>query len=134
MATGLMAGPDKPPVLFAINGLRLGKWICIPVNVLIMVIPSAPADSIALAMSTILVTLGDNFTYTGTLLAFFTLSVTFAAISGSIPNWIPPSFTFGQEIFNSIAFKSSALFNTVATFSYSSTVLPETFAIIGILN
>src|SRR5699024_7327530 len=46
----------------------------------------------------------------------------------------PPSRTFGQEIFNSIAERSVDSFNCSATYSYSSTVLPARFAIIGISN
>src|SRR5699024_900124 len=44
---------------------------------------------------------------------------------------MPPSFTLGQDMFNSIAAIFADLFSTVATFSYSSIVLPATFAIRG---
>ena len=62
MATGLIAGPDKPPVLLANRGLPVFRSIRIPIKVLIKTSPSAPAASTALAMATISVTLGDNFT------------------------------------------------------------------------
>src|SRR5699024_2324580 len=75
IAIGFIAGPDSPPVLLAISGLLLGRWICIPVNVLIIDKPSAPASSTDLAIETISVTLGDNFTYTGSLLASLTNAV-----------------------------------------------------------
>src|SRR5699024_12846851 len=57
---GFIAGSERPPVRLAINGRLLGKCICIPVYVLIYVSPSASALSTALAISTRLVTLGDN--------------------------------------------------------------------------
>src|SRR5699024_8334604 len=57
---GFIAVPERPPVRIAINGRLIGKIICILVNVLIIVSPSAPALSTALAISTTLVTFGDN--------------------------------------------------------------------------
>ncbi len=62
IATGLIAGPDNPPVLLAIIGFFVFKSIFIPVSVLIIVNPSAPAASIALAIWTMSVTFGDSFT------------------------------------------------------------------------
>ena len=98
-----MAGPERPPVTLASNGFPVFKLIRIPIKVLINTIPSAPASSTALAISTISVTLGDNFTYTGFVAASLQILVTCAASSGFVPKPIPPCFTLGQEIFNSYA-------------------------------
>ena len=62
MATGLIAGPDNPPVTFAIMGFPVFLSKRIPTNVLIIVIPSAPPSSTDFAIETISVTLGDSFT------------------------------------------------------------------------
>src|SRR5699024_5245754 len=96
-----------------------------------MDIPSAPADSTAFAIPTISVTFGDNFTYTGCLLTLLTAAVTFAAIFGLVPNCKPPSFTFGQEIFNSSADTYVVRLNCSATNTYFSSVLPAIFARTG---
>ncbi|CEY34515.1 Uncharacterised protein [Streptococcus pneumoniae] len=115
IATGLIAGPDNPPVRFAKIGLAVFKSRRIPSNVLIIVKPSAPAFSIAFAISTMFATFGDNFTYTGTSETSFTRFVKSAAISGFVPKAIPPVFTFGQEMFNSSAWTLGALEISFAT-------------------
>ena len=44
-ATGLIAGPDRPPVTFARTGLRVRALIAIPVMVLIRESASAPPST-----------------------------------------------------------------------------------------
>ena len=85
-----MAGPDKPPVKLAKIGLRVLRSMRIPKSVLIIVNPSAPPASTALAIGTISVTFGESLTYTGTLATFLTAAVKLPATSGSVPNAIPP--------------------------------------------
>ena len=83
--------------------------IAIPKTVLIRETASAPFSSTILAILAISVTLGDNFTTKGFLVTFRTSLVTAPATSGFAPKAIPPSFTFGQEIFNSTIAISSML-------------------------
>ena len=97
-ATGLMAGPDMPPVLLASTKLRLWMSIFMPVRVLIRDSASAPPASAARAISVMSVTLGVSFMMTGCFATRFTASVTFCTIAGSWPKAFPPSWTFGQEI------------------------------------
>ena len=64
-ATGLIAGPDRPPVLLASTNCRLSISIFAPVIVLIREIASAPPASAARAICVISVTLGVSFMITG---------------------------------------------------------------------
>ena len=75
----------------------------IPSNVLISETASAPSPSTAFAISVISVTLGDSFTIRVLFHTSRTAFVTSAAEQAEVPNAIPPSFTFGQEILSSIA-------------------------------
>ena len=75
-ATGKMAGPEKPPMVLAMTGLRVRRSIRMPSSVLMSVSPSAPPSSHALAMDTISVTLGLSFIYTGFVVTAFTALVT----------------------------------------------------------
>ena len=89
-ATGKMAGPEKPPILLAMTGLRVRRSMRIPSRVLIRLMPSAPASSQALAMETISVTFGESLMMTGFFVTFFTAAVTSAAASGQVPKLMPP--------------------------------------------
>ena len=89
-ATGNTAGPEKPPTLLAITGLRVLRSMRIPRRVLMSEIPSAPADSTALAISVMSVTFGVSFTYTGFEDTALTALVTSAAFSGFVPKAAPP--------------------------------------------
>ena len=89
-ATGKMAGPEKPPMVFAITGFLRFKSMRIPSMVLIRLMPSAPASSQALAMDTMSVTLGESLIITGFLVTALTARVTSAAASGWVPKLIPP--------------------------------------------
>ena len=102
-AIGNSAGPESPPVRLAIIGCRARKSSRIPVSVLIIVTPAAPASTTARAISVISPTFGESFGYTGTLEASTTPRVTSAAITGSVPNSTPPALTFGHEMLSSIA-------------------------------
>ena len=90
---------------------------------------SAPADSAARAISAISVTFGDSLTISGFFALALAAETTSSTIFGWVPNAMPPHFTFGQEMFISMRSTSaSEIFSTMP--SYSSTVLPETLAII----
>ena len=89
-ATGNTAAPENPPALLAMTGLRVLRSMRIPRRVLMSERPSAPADSTALAMLTMFVTLGVSFTYTGFDDTALTARVTSAAFVQSVPKAAPP--------------------------------------------
>ena len=101
-ATGLIAGPDMPPVLLARAKLLRRMSIFIPVSVLIREIASAPPASAAFAISVMSVTFGLNFIITGCFAAFLILDVMSNNASAFCPNAMAPSLTFGQETLISI--------------------------------
>ena len=78
-ATGKMAGPENPPMVFAMTGFLVFRSIRSPKRVLIRLMPSAPAASHALAMETMSVTLGESLIMIGFLVTFLTAAVTSAA-------------------------------------------------------
>ena len=98
LGAGPPAGPDIPPVLFAIANFCRSISIFIPVSVLISDSTSAPPASAARAISVISVTFGLNFIIIGCFAYFLTSLVIASTAFGSCPNAIPPSFTFGHEI------------------------------------
>ena len=70
---------------------------------------------------------GESFVISGFVVTFLQASTTLADISGSLPNSIPPLFTFGQEILSSMP-ETQERSNFFVTATYSSTVDPDTFA------
>ena len=60
---------------------------------------SAPPASAALAISAMLVTLGESFIITGFFAALFMALVVSSRTLGSCPNASAPCFTLGQERF-----------------------------------
>ncbi|MPN02616.1 hypothetical protein SDC9_149832 [bioreactor metagenome] len=131
-AIGLIQGPESPPVIVDNFGFLLSTSIAIPKKVLTRDTASAPSSSTPRAIWEISVTLGDNFTINVLGNTFRTSLVTWAADWQEVPNAIPPSFTLGQEIFNSIAGILSRSANFSAQATYSSTVEPDTFTIIWV--
>ena len=97
-ATGLMAGPDSPPVLLARAKVLRFTSIFIPVRVLIREMASAPPSSAARAMTVMSVTLGLSFMIMGCFAWAFTALVMASTALGSCPKAMPPSFTLGQEM------------------------------------
>src|SRR4030067_3698636 len=97
-ATGLIAGPDNPPVILWSFGLHVSVSITIPSSVFINEIASAPSSSHTLANEAISVTLGDNLIIKGREVDFLILRTTFLVASMSVPNAILPSLIFGQDI------------------------------------
>jgi hypothetical protein len=124
-ATGLMAGPDSPPILFANTGRRRWMSIFIPTKVLINESASAPPASQARAISAILVTLGLSFTIKGWRAFCLTNAVTRSASVGHVPMAMPPCLTLGHEILSS-NISTGSFFKRSATSAYSSGVLPTT--------
>ena len=102
-ATGLIAGPDNPPVIFPRNGRRLSTSTAIPTSVLIREMPSAPAPATARAIPAMSVTLGVSLAITGRRVFRRTARTTWAEACGSQPKDIPPRSRFGQEMLSSYA-------------------------------
>ena len=115
-AMGLTAAPLIPPVVVDNTGLRFSASIAIPSSVLISETLSAPAPSTARAISVMSVTFGESFTISVFLYALRTALTTSAAPRAVTPKAIPPCFTFGQEIFSSMAgiFSSSLMMLAVS--------------------
>src|SRR5262245_45949112 len=83
--TGLIAGPDSPPVTYLRRGRRLAVSTAIPTKVFTTERASAPASSQARAKSRISVTFGESFTQSGTRgEAFLVLAVTSKVSFGSL--------------------------------------------------
>ena len=80
-------------------------------------------------MAAMSLALGLSFGITGSRVPRRTTSVARAAMSGSQPNSIPPSATFGQEMFTSMADTPSAWSRIFDSSPYSSSELPQMFAI-----
>ena len=109
-ATGFTAGPLSPPVAMDNTGRRFSMSIAIPINVLIRLTESAPASSTLRAMSATFVTFGDSLTIKVLSYALRTAFTTAEAPSAVTPKAIPPCFTFGQDMFSSMAgMRSSSL-------------------------
>ena len=125
-ATGLTAGPERPPVLLAMANVCLSMSIFIPVNVLIRDKQSAPPASAAFAITVISVTFGLSFMMIGCLALALTAFVMASTAFGSCPKAIPPSLTFGQEILISSISTLGSSARRSTTSRYSSVEWPHT--------
>src|SRR5208337_3079182 len=84
-AMGLIAGPERPPVINRSLGRLFAISIAIPTKVFTAEIASAPASSHARANSRISVTLGESLTHRGRRRdAFLTSEVTVKVSRGSL--------------------------------------------------
>src|SRR6185436_14719175 len=101
-ATGLIAGPERPPVLAAIRGARFRQSIAMPFIVLMAEMPSAPPSIAAFAIGTMSVMFGVSFANTGRDVAFLARRQTFSVALGSTA-WSVPWETLGQEMLSSKA-------------------------------
>src|SRR5260221_3786924 len=124
-ATGLIAGPDGPPVSPARTGRIVSVSIAMPSNVLIIDRPSAPADTHERAIATMSVTSGDSLANTGMSyrVRALTAAITAPASVASQANTWPRCSTFGHEMLTSSAVTPAASDNRAASSAYSSTVL-----------
>ncbi len=131
-AIGFRAGPEKPPVRFAIFGRRVSMSIAIAVIVLINETISLPAASTARANSAMLVTFGLSLVISGSVVARRTVETTSAASAGSVPNATPPAFTLGQEmLISSAVIPSRSASSRAATSPYSAMVVPQIFTMVA---
>src|SRR6202049_707855 len=106
---GRIAGPERPPVRFPKHDIWVRVSTAIAGKVFATVKASAPADSAARPISPMSATSGDNFTHKGRRTAALRVAPTTSATwTGSLPNCIPPFFTFGQEMLSSYPAKPSA--------------------------
>src|ERR1700736_4802595 len=125
-ATGLMAGPDRPPYWPASTGRIVGGSMAMPSSVLISDRPSAPAATQALATATMSVTSGDSLANTGMsyLVLPGTAAITLPARCGSSANNCPASSALGQERLTSMAVTPAVSDSLAATPTYSRMVWP----------
>ena len=101
-ATGLIAGPLRPPNTFPSSGFLRSAASAMPDNVFTAVRASAPASAMARAIGRTSATLGDSFTRSGRSVTRRTAAVTSPAASASIANWSPSLPTLGQLMLSSI--------------------------------
>src|SRR5215510_1174594 len=99
-AIGLIAGPLSLAVRFEMRGFRSSASIAIATKVLTRDTASAPAFSAALAITGMLVTLGESFTISGRRAADLQLETSSSRSRRSLPKVIPPCLVLGQETFN----------------------------------
>ena len=127
-ATGLIAGPLRPPISLARIGLRLRQSMAMPLIVLTRLTASAPPSAAARAMATTSVTFGVSLAINGNGPASRQRRTTRVIADGSIPR-SSPWLTFGHERFSSTADKPGSSFSrpTIATNPSSSS--PATLAI-----
>ena len=128
-AIGLIAGPESPPVKFAIRDRLVSTSMDKATNVFTSETASAPASCAAFAIVAMLVTFGDSFTISGLVATDLHHPTRSPSTSLSVPKTIPPWLVFGQLAFSSYIAIPSASFNTRITSLQSSTVNPNTFAI-----
>src|ERR1700689_4656617 len=100
-AMGLIAGPERPPVLLAMRGRRLSTSIDSDKKVLTRESASAPAFSAQRAIWAMDVTLGESFTINGRRDTALARVTSWSRIPVSVPKTIPPCWVLGQEAFNS---------------------------------
>src|SRR5262252_3990840 len=95
-AIGLMAGPERPPVMLLSRGLRVSTSIDIARNVLTRLTASAPASAATLAICATEVTLGESLMISGRFVAERARPTRYSSEPQSAPNAIPPAWTLGQ--------------------------------------
>src|ERR1035441_838322 len=100
-AMGLIAGPERPPVMLLRRGRRVSASMEIARKVLVRLTASAPASAAILAMWAMEVTLGESLTISGRALAALARPTRYSSELGSEPKAMPPAWTLGQETFNS---------------------------------
>src|SRR2546426_670621 len=98
-----MAGPLRPPNLFARNGIFSSGTIAIAFTVLIATIPSAPPSSAATANEAMSWTFGESFGKTGKETASLTARVKSRTAASSSAISVPRPFACGHDRFSSIA-------------------------------
>src|SRR5579863_3728471 len=100
-AMGLMAGPERPPVMLVRRGRRVSTSMDMARKVLVRLRASAPASAAILEMWAMDVTLGESLTMRGRREADLARLTRYSREPGSEPKAIPPAWTLGQETFSS---------------------------------
>lgn len=131
---GLIAGPDKPPVMFPRMGRRVSVSIAMPSRVLMRAMPSAPPSSTALAMAAMSVTFGVSLTMMGNCDTALTARVTLWAARSEQPKSMPPSFMLGDEMLSSRASMPSRSLNRAAMSANSRSDVPAMLTMRPVLS
>ena len=84
------------------SGRRRPRSMAMPDSVLMALMASAPAASMAWAMARTSATFGESLTISGRSVARRTAAVTAPAASRSTANWRPPLPTLGQLMLSSM--------------------------------
>src|SRR5258708_6187535 len=100
-AIGLIAGPERPPVLLAIRGRRVSTSIDRDKKVFTRESALAPAFSAQRAIWAIDVTLGESLTMRGRRETALVRVTSWSRMPVSVPKTIPPCWVLGHEAFNS---------------------------------
>src|SRR5579884_2743300 len=101
-ASGLIAGPESPPVTFASTGRRVEVSIRSAVKVLMRETASAPLETAARAVGLASPLFGESLTIKGSVVALQIAAVTSATACGSAPKTTPPARILGHETLTSI--------------------------------
>src|SRR6266704_1059870 len=127
-ATGLMAGPERPPLPVARRGRRASRSIAVARRVLMAVSASAPSASAARPTPVMSPTLGESFTQRGARTRARTARTIAARVCGSVARMLPHSGRFGLEAFSSRATTPGAPSSRAAHSANSSGLSPQKLA------
>ncbi len=127
-AIGLIAGPERPPVMLAMRGRRVSTSIASDTKVLTSEIASAPPSSATRPINPMSVTFGESFTISGRRAAALHRATSSHNCGGSVPKTMPPWLVFGQLAFSSYIAMPGASLSAWITSRQSSIVKPKTFA------
>src|SRR5205809_175005 len=127
-ATGLMAGPERPPLPAARRGRRASRSIAVARRVLMAVSASAPSASAARPTRVMSPTLGESFTQSGARTRARTARTIAARACGSVARMPPHSGRFGLEAFSSRATTPGAPSSRAAHSANSSGLSPQKLA------
>src|SRR5581483_155104 len=94
---GLMAGPERPPVILLRRGLRVSTSMDMARKVLTRLTASAPASAATLAICAMEVTLGESLTMRGRFVEARARPTRYSSEAQSAPKAMPPAWTLGQE-------------------------------------
>ena len=125
-ASGLIAGPERPPSTVPRIGFRVRESTAMPMNVLTRDTASAPHSSQASAISAMRVTFGVSLAMRGSRVKGRIALITSRAIPASVEYLRPCGPTLGQEMLTSIACATPLPSTPRTSWQNSSTSSPST--------